>query len=189
MLKAQDRHFTISKVMIMTMIIAMAGSTICGCTQSPAQEQMETAGKLLSAGRHTDAIKEYREVIKLDGKNADAYYSLGLALQKANVWQDALKQYKKALEINPKHEDAKAQITQINSAMKDCSQQIDRARQGINMQPLNNGNHMNLGTGLMQAGSLTDARNEFRTVLNLDPNNDDAKQQYNFLEWYLKNPG
>jgi tetratricopeptide (TPR) repeat protein len=189
MLKGQNNFFAASRVIILMVMFALTTATIYGCTQSPVQERIEAGDKFLSAGKHPDAIKEYREAIKLDSKSADAYYNLGLALQKANIWQDALKQYKKCLDINPKHDEAKMQVAQINSAMKDCSMQIDRARQGINLQPLNNSEHMNLGTGLMQAGGLTEAKNEFRTVLNLDPNNEDAKQHYNFLEWYLKNPG
>ena len=61
-------------------------------------------------GGYDLAIKDFRKAIELDGKNADAYLWLGIALRKVNQPDEARKAIAKSLELNPNRLWAKQQL-------------------------------------------------------------------------------
>jgi tetratricopeptide (TPR) repeat protein len=56
------------------------------------------------------AIADFRKAIELNGKNADAYLWLGIALRKVNQPEEARKAIAKSLELNPNRVWAKQQL-------------------------------------------------------------------------------
>lgn len=61
-------------------------------------------------GGYELAIKDFRKAIELDGKNADAYLWLGVALRKVNQPEEAHKAIAKSVELNPNRLWAKQQL-------------------------------------------------------------------------------
>jgi tetratricopeptide (TPR) repeat protein len=61
-------------------------------------------------GGYELAIKDFRKAIDLDGKNADAYLWLGVALRKVNQPEEAHKAIAKSVELNPNRIWAKQQL-------------------------------------------------------------------------------
>ncbi|MGD0296785.1 MAG: tetratricopeptide repeat protein [Bryobacteraceae bacterium] len=61
-------------------------------------------------GGYELAIKDFRKAIELDGKNADAYLWLGVALRKVNQPEEAHKAIAKSVELNPNRIWAKQQL-------------------------------------------------------------------------------
>jgi len=61
-------------------------------------------------GGYELAIKDFRNAIELDGKNADAYLWLGVALRKVNQPEEAHKAIAKSVELNPNRIWAKQQL-------------------------------------------------------------------------------
>ena len=53
--------------------------------------------------RHNDAIDAYRQALRINPKNANAWYNLGVAYGKLKSHNDAIEAYRQALRINPKH--------------------------------------------------------------------------------------
>ncbi|WP_392531967.1 tetratricopeptide repeat protein [Nostoc sp. C117] len=53
-----------------------------------------------------EAIKAYREAIRLQSKYALAYNAIGVVYASENRWQEAITEYQKALDINPNYAEA-----------------------------------------------------------------------------------
>jgi len=52
-------------------------------------------------GRLDDAIREYREALRLNPDDADTHYDLGNALCRKRLWDEAISQYREDLKLNP----------------------------------------------------------------------------------------
>jgi len=59
---------------------------------------------------YEDAIKEFKQAIKIDMMDADAYNNLGVAYARTAKYKDAIEQFKKALFLYPLHVDAKRNL-------------------------------------------------------------------------------
>ncbi len=53
--------------------------------------------------KYGEAIDEFQKAAKLNPKNPDIYYNLGLLYETKNMKQEAKQMYTKALELNEKH--------------------------------------------------------------------------------------
>jgi len=56
---------------------------------------------LSKEGRLDDAIREYREALRLKPDDADTHYDLGNALCRKQLWDEAISQYREDLKLNP----------------------------------------------------------------------------------------
>jgi len=72
------------------------------CPDSPGLHRMN-AKQLQAQGRLDEAIKEYREAIRLRPTEADPHIELGMALYAANRAEEALKEFHLALEAEPEN--------------------------------------------------------------------------------------
>ena len=77
-----------------------------------AKEHYLAGNKLVMGRQFAQAVKEYREAIKLNPRLASAYRGLGVAYASLGNRDQAIKNYKKYLELAPNAPDA-AQVRQI----------------------------------------------------------------------------
>ncbi|MDF5719371.1 MAG: tetratricopeptide repeat protein [Rhizonema sp. PD37] len=61
---------------------------------------------LFKQGKKEDAIKEFRQVIRLDSKYAIAFNAVGQVMASEERWDDAITEYQKALKINSEYGEA-----------------------------------------------------------------------------------
>ena len=70
-------------------------------------------------GDLVEAVKRFKQAIKYDEKNAEAYYEVGCILADSNddeKIRQAIINFQKACEINKDHEKAKAKIHELKKA-------------------------------------------------------------------------
>jgi tetratricopeptide (TPR) repeat protein len=104
-----NRTFTFSACFALLLLPA-------GCSRSPeARHGAHVAkGRAFIAKRDfSRAILEFRNAVKLNPDDADAYYDLGTAFAGAQDVNSALAAYKKATEVNPKHLQAQLKLAQL----------------------------------------------------------------------------
>jgi len=58
------------------------------------------------SGKYDEAIEEFEKVVKINPKNADAYFNMGMVKEAKNDSVGAKKMYEKTLEIIPDHKTA-----------------------------------------------------------------------------------
>lgn len=64
---------------------------------------------------YAEAVEAYKKCIALDGRNAAAYYNLGVAWQALGKPREASRAFVKALELNPKHKAAQEALNGLAS--------------------------------------------------------------------------
>ncbi|PIU83250.1 MAG: hypothetical protein COS68_05050 [Elusimicrobia bacterium CG06_land_8_20_14_3_00_38_11] len=65
------------------------------------------------SGKYDEAIAEFEKVIKINPKNADAYFNVGMVKEAKNDSSGAKKMYEKTLEIIPDHKTAKKHLDKL----------------------------------------------------------------------------
>jgi tetratricopeptide (TPR) repeat protein len=92
--------------MAATLILALGGLTGCPSaeqkhTSAEAMLDLRMAQVLLREGRYADAEKAYRDFLKNDTKNPDAYDGLGIALLSQRENKGALAAFSEAVKLSP----------------------------------------------------------------------------------------
>jgi len=63
--------------------------------------------------KYDEAIEKFKEASKIDEKNAEIYYNLGVVYESKNLPNDASQMYTRALELNPDHQLASKHLEKI----------------------------------------------------------------------------
>ena len=78
---------------------------LLGCSESGAIDHNNAGYELQEQGRLGEAIAEYEEAIRLNPRDADAYYNRGSANDELGQYQRAIQDYDEALRLNPRAAD------------------------------------------------------------------------------------
>jgi tetratricopeptide (TPR) repeat protein len=116
-----------------------------------------------------EAIREYRQAIHLDPKDATAHCNLGLALYNQGRLDDAIREYRTALALDPRYATAHCNLGLALYNKGRLDDAIREYRAAIDLDPRLAQAHNNLGLALYDQGRLDDAIREYRTALALDP--------------------
>jgi Flp pilus assembly protein TadD len=135
-------------------------------------------GRALNAARRFDqAVEPLNEAIRLQSKDAETRYQLGLAeMQTGNV-AVARWQFRTALETDPRHAQAWFQQANIAYFTGDLTKAAHDYQQAIAIKPRWADAHSHLGAVLFAQQNLPAAAAEYRLALELSPNN--AGAHYN----------
>jgi Tfp pilus assembly protein PilF len=93
----------------------------------------QAARKLMNSQKFSDAIEAYREVLKLDPLNGEAYRQIGWCQYRQNNNQDALISVKKAIEVSPKEESNYNLLAGIYGSQGNNELAIENYRKAIDM--------------------------------------------------------
>lgn len=93
----------------------------------------QAAKKLMNSQKFTDAIQAYREVLKYDPLNGDAYKQIGWCQYRQGYYQDALLSAQKAVELNPKDETNYNLLAGIYSSQNNDELAIENYKKAIEM--------------------------------------------------------
>ena len=92
------------------MVAAMAISSVFAASSGGGNSAASTAVKgypaaqaAVAAGQYAQAINILADVVKTDGKNADAWNLLGYSSRKLGHYDNAAKYYEAALRLDPDH--------------------------------------------------------------------------------------
>ncbi len=124
-------------------------------------------------GDHPAAITSYQQALTLKPGLTLAHFNLGGLLQAAGQLVEAEQHYRKALEVEPTFVEALGNlgaVLQLRGHLQDAEQCYLKA---LALRPDARG-HFNLGTTLHDQGRHTEAANEFRAAVALDPHFADA---------------
>jgi tetratricopeptide (TPR) repeat protein len=128
-------------------------------------------------GRYPEAIKEFRESIRLTPDAAETHRNLGNALASTGSVEGAIAEFKQAVRLDPN--DGQTFIN-LGSTLLDAKQYaaaIDVLRQALRLMPVSSEVHNKIGLALLASqGSVDEAILEFELALKLRPEFEDAKR-------------
>ena len=120
-------------------------------------------------GQSDEAIRQYREVLRLKPDYARAYVNLGLALGNQGQTSEAVSSYQEAIRLEPNNAFAHNNlgIALFNQGQTDAA--ISQYQEVLRLSPANAGAHNNLGAALYRQGRPSAALDQFREALRWQP--------------------
>lgn len=120
-------------------------------------------------GRLGEAIREFKESIRLAPLYPDPFNALGLAYYKKKMVEDAALQYKKALEIDSSHRDARYNLALLYQEQGMMDEPITEYNEILQRHPDDFDSLNNLGLAYFRKGMFAEAIEQYKKVINIDP--------------------
>jgi Tfp pilus assembly protein PilF len=112
---------------------------------------------LVGQKRSEEAIKSFREAIRLDPKFGDAHFNLGRLYFAEGSYETALQHYERALELNQNNGAAWRDVGQIFSAQQKYREAVSCFREALRCQPDLGDAYFHLALTLARTGCLDEA--------------------------------
>ena len=129
---------------------------------------------LTNLGLVEEGIRNYRESIRLNPKNADAHYNLGNALAQKGLLKEAITSYREALrtdsDLNAAH--FNLGIVLFNNGQID--EAIVEYREALRSNPDFDAAYVNLGVALYKKGLVDKAIEAYRQAIKINPHFSEA---------------
>lgn len=130
---------------------------------------MNRGSDLLAEGKAAEAAQAITEATRLNPKDEDAHYNLGLALTRLGRDEEAMQQYGEALRLLPDYAEAHNNLGNLLMRRDRNQEAIQHFEQAITIMPDYASAHNNLGTALQKVGRANDALAHFREAVRLNP--------------------
>ncbi|HEY9786873.1 MAG TPA: tetratricopeptide repeat protein [Candidatus Obscuribacterales bacterium] len=86
---------------------------VMAAKEEEVQRLMDEGVNLWRARRGNEATEKFEQVLRLDPRNAEAHFSMGIIYEAAGNFAEALASYRKAYDIQPANKDYKAAVAEI----------------------------------------------------------------------------
>ena len=94
-------------ILMIAVSITLSG---CGGKEQRLAKHLEKGKAFYQEADYDKAKLEFKNVLQIDPKNAEAYYLTGVIEESQRNWQKAFGYYLKTVELNPNHLEAKAKL-------------------------------------------------------------------------------
>jgi len=128
------------------------------------------------------AVERYQQYLSVKPEDADARYTLGLALRelgdahtKLQRWEDAIKAYQQVLTINADDVVTIIKLGNVFHTLNRWPKSIAMYEEALALQPDNVQVHRHLGASLQKSGQMKQAIKCFEQALSLQPDYVDAR--------------
>ena len=95
-------------------------------------------------GKYNNSLKYYEKAIKIDPKDARAWYNKGIALSKLGRTKDAVEAYKKSIDLEPQKAEAWTNLGISYDILKCTEEAINAYQKAIEFNPDGSGPHITL---------------------------------------------
>jgi tetratricopeptide (TPR) repeat protein len=135
-------------------------------------------------GRHNEALRASRQVIRLRPDWPEPYVNMGHAYSRLAQYQDAINAYKQALRLDPYNADVQYAMGLTYGKWNKPDDEILSYRKAINLSPDHAGAYERLGLAYFRLGRFKEAAAAFTQLRMLKPG--EAKASNYLGETYLK---
>lgn len=162
-----------------------------GQSQDATKTALQQATMLYQQGRTDEAENAFKKVLKLDSRNADAYFNLGVIAESKNDFVNAQKNYARASQLNPSDSDFADAVRSIQSRISDqnalANRNRDQQKQAAQMVQSDRDNDQLKAMvadsqAAFKAGNFSKAVSGLQTVASRAPNDPDV--QYALAQAY-----
>lgn len=132
------------------------------------------ANLLTTRGELDEAIRHYREALRLKDDNAEVYNNLGNALALQRKPDEAMAYYHRALQLRPDYADAHNNLGLVLALRGELDQAIDHYRRALRSAPDYAQAHVNLAHALVRQQLLGAAIHHYKQALQSHPDHVEA---------------
>jgi tetratricopeptide (TPR) repeat protein len=137
---------------------------------------------LQKQGQYDEAIKEYREALRLHPDNVLVLSNLGVALAKQGHLDEAIEQFREVLRTAPNNADAHYNVGIALAQQGHPEQALQEYNEVLRLNPNDVRAYNNLAVALANLGDREGSLKALRQALAIDPNNADARNNIRALE-------
>ncbi len=132
MMKMKRKPLVVALVAALALPLALGG---CGGKEQRLAEHMKKGAEFYDQGDYDKARVEFKNVLQIDPKSAEAYYRFAEVEEKQQNWQRAFGYYSKAVELDPNHLAARAKIGRVYLMAGDLNKAEESANDILTRQP------------------------------------------------------
>ncbi|MCG8582633.1 MAG: tetratricopeptide repeat protein [Bacteroidales bacterium] len=131
-----DSSYKLDKLLFsMLVCFVLVVGTACSSKEDRKQSYFDRGMELYDQGNYTKARLEFKNVLQIDPKDADAYYMFGLLEEKEENWRKAFSLFFRAVELNPEHQDAQVHLGTIYVLAGETEKALEAAEAVLRITP------------------------------------------------------
>ncbi len=146
----------------------------CGKTEDKVKNYMESGKSLYQKGDFDKAKIEFKNVIQLDAKHAEAYYHLALIDEKAQNWQGMFGNLTQTTKLDPKNNEAHLKLGRLTLLSQHPDEALSQAEAVLKNNPDNPDALALKGAIFIKKGNVDGAMGLAEQVLKQHPDHIDA---------------
>ncbi|MET0065939.1 MAG: tetratricopeptide repeat protein [Candidatus Thiodiazotropha sp.] len=175
MMKIQNQYILLIKYLLIPLLIS-AVMMFSACSDKSARKKTyyDRGMDLFELGNYTKARLEFKNVLQIDPKDADAYYMFGLLEEKEENWRKAFSLYLRTTELNPQHVQAQVHLGTIYILAGDNDKALAAADAALQVDPVNSEALVLRGFALAKSDKSDAAINDVLKAIESDPDNVEA---------------
>jgi len=118
--------------------LAVVAFSNCACNPNVRKAKyLQRGTRYFSAGKYSDAVLEYKNVIKIDPGYVDAHYQLAQCYQKLGMWGGASAELVRTLDLQPTNRTARIDLGNLLLASRQPQRAIEEAQRVLSADPNN----------------------------------------------------
>ncbi len=125
--------------------------------------------------RNDEAIREFREAIRINPNYPGPHNNLALALEKKGDWNEAITEFERSVFLDPHNGGTRFNLGVALAHQGRNEEAVAQFREACRAKPGDVMAAYTLGTALGMIGRIDEAIEQFQAVLRLDPNYADAR--------------
>ena len=157
-----------SKLLPLVLIFSVLSYTPVGLGQS-VEELFRQGNAAQAAGNYSQAETIFRQVIRINPQDTNAYNNLGIALRRQGKLEEAITYYQKAIQLDPKYAIAYYNLGNALYLQGKLDEAIASYRQAIQLDPKYAYAYNGLGNALSYQGKREEAITNYQKAIQLDP--------------------
>ncbi|MEW8556712.1 MAG: tetratricopeptide repeat protein [Candidatus Thiodiazotropha sp.] len=170
-----DNQFSINKLLSLIIIsLLLLLGTACADKTESKQKYFDRGMELFEQGNFTKARLEFKNVLQIDPKDANAYYMFGQIEEKEENWPKAYALFLRATELDPRHVDAQVHLGTIFALAGETEKALAAADAALEVIPNDAAAMVLKGFVKAKMGEKDAAINDVLAVIESDPSNVEA---------------
>ncbi|MEW8396247.1 MAG: tetratricopeptide repeat protein, partial [Candidatus Thiodiazotropha sp.] len=170
-----DNQFSINKLLSLIIIsLLLLLGTACADKTESKQKYFDRGMERFEQGNFTKARLEFKNVLQIDPKDANAYYMFGQIEEKEQTWPKAYALFLRATELDPRHVDAQVHLGTIFALAGETEKALAAADAALEVKPNDAAAMVLKGFVKAKMGEKDAAINDVLAVIESDPSNVEA---------------
>jgi tetratricopeptide (TPR) repeat protein len=169
------RNFRCNRLpMILVLMLSIQLLVSCGGAEDRKSNYFKRGMELYEQGNYVKAKLEFKNVLQIDPKDAEAHFMFGQIMEKEQDWRKAYALFLRAVELNPDHAGALVQLGRLYAMSGAPEKALESADKVLAQKPGDPAAMVLKGLAKARMGEKKDAVRDVEAAVKVDPANVDA---------------
>ncbi len=169
------RKFRGNKLLyVLVVLLCVQMLTSCGGAEDRKANYFKRGMELYQQGNYVKAKLEFKNVLQIDPKDAEAHFMFGQIMEKEQDWRKAYALFLRAVELNPNHTGAQIHLGRLYAMSGAPEKALETADKVLVQKPGDPAAMVLKGLAKARMGSKEDAVRDVEAAVKVDSSNVDA---------------